>query len=110
MSSEALAASSAIGRSALVSVAEEVERESRLGHVLDELLERLDGETERARLEASGGSSGVAPPWIQRWQRVVESVRRDVESGRVRSVTGLAREARRLELQLETRRRVPAGP
>lgn len=79
----------------LVTLAEAVEQASREGGLVAQLLDDLDEATDQGCRQSVGGSSTIAPEHLVRWRRVVASVRRDVESGRVRSVSGIAREARR---------------
>jgi hypothetical protein len=85
----------------LVTLAEAVEQVSRDRRPVARLLDSLDDTTDRAGRRLAGGPAGAEPPCFARWRRVLTSVRRDVEHGRVRSVSGLSHEARRLELQLD---------
>jgi len=85
----------------LVTLAEGVEHASCAGVPLLPLLDGLDEQTDRSWRRIVAGQQTVDPGCVERWRGVVASVRRDVERGGVRSVTGIAREARRLALQLE---------
>jgi hypothetical protein len=85
----------------LVVLADAVEQASRDGLPLAGLLDDLDEATDHACLRLPAGATRVEQEQIERWRSVVTSVRHDVESGRVRSVSGIAREARRLAMRLE---------
>jgi hypothetical protein len=83
----------------LVALAEAIEQGSREGHPVVWLLDDLEEATDRTcrRLAPADADD------IDRWRRVMTSVRRAVETGRVRSVSGIAREARRLAARVERR-------
>jgi hypothetical protein len=63
------------------------------------LLRDLEQATQRIWGPPCDGSD-APPPGVARWRQVLASVRHDVERGRVRSVSGLSRAARRLELEM----------
>jgi hypothetical protein len=110
-------------------LAEALEQASRDGLPVARLLDELDTATDRLGAACTAGHATIGHhdlehrhvehrhvehqiehrhiehDHIERWRRVVVSVRHDVETGRVRSVTGIAREARRLALQAGPRDR-----
>jgi hypothetical protein len=78
----------------LVSVAEAVERDSRAHLPLDGTLEVLDTILERCASEGAEGNAAASNA-IRRMRRIVDQLRRDVRSGHVRSISGLAAESHR---------------
>jgi len=84
----------------LVVLADLIEQASLDGRPFAELIEELDVETARRERSEPRRASATTEP-LARWRRVVEQVRLDEHRGHMRSVTGLAREARRLMVQLE---------
>jgi hypothetical protein len=87
----------------LITLAERIERESRLGAPLSDLLDRfrellLRSEWSAASSEAHG---------IARLRAIVDQLARDVEGGHVRSISGLVAQTR---CCVERNRRVTTPP
>jgi hypothetical protein len=73
----------------LVTLAERIEQESRLGGPLSGLLEQF-----RERLRRADSSVAVEPDGIARLHTIVDQLARDVAGGHVRSISGLVAQTR----------------
>ena len=83
----------------LITLAERIERESRTRRPIDLLLVELCGVVTDYEWQANPADDRPDP--TLRLRRVIDQLRRDVSSGRVRSISGLTHEARRLALELD---------
>jgi len=84
----------------MIELAERVERESRAGHDLRAPLDELHGTLLECGAPSAAGHDPVVSEAVARMRRIVDQVRRDVDRGHVRSISGLSIEARRLTRSL----------
>lgn len=90
----------AVGPTSMIELAERVERESRAGHDPRAPLDELHDTLVECGAPSDSDHDVVVSEAVARMRRIVDQLRRDVESGHVRSISGLSTEARRLSRNL----------
>jgi hypothetical protein len=85
----------------MIALAERVERDSRTGLGLRVSLDELHGTLVHCEAPWTKHDDVAMSEAVARMRRIVDQIRRDVDGGHVRSISGLSAEARRLARTLE---------